>query len=69
MNIIKCVCSKPFCKATFEIVKDVSDDIYPEFCPKCVAQETYVTFTEKSYEGNRWDDAPHQFVYKIKKYI
>lgn len=68
MNI-KCICGKPFCKATFEVAKD--DIVYylPEFCPKCVAQDSYVVWTDKSYEGNRWDDTPQKFVYKIKKYI
>ena len=74
LEIGKSVCGKPWCKATFPVYEDdvrVEDNglqVFPEFCPKCVSQESSVTWENKTYEGDRWDGTQHQFTYKIKKY-
>ena len=69
------VCSKPYCKTTFEVrqgdIKILDDGrvILPEFCYRCEAQNDFVSWESKTYEGDRWDGTPHQFSYKIKKYF
>jgi hypothetical protein len=69
------ICSKPFCKAPFTVVETElvleSDGNYviPQFCPKCVAQDEMISWEDKRYEGDRWDGTPHEFSYKIKKFI
>jgi hypothetical protein len=68
------VCSSPWCKATFEVhphevVKSESgDEIYPSKCMGCRGNDKFVTWEDKSYEGDRWDGTPHEFMYKIRKY-
>jgi hypothetical protein len=41
----------------------------PKFCRKCIAQDDFVSWEDKRYEGERWDGTPHQFTYKIKKFF
>lgn len=65
----KYICSKPYCKAPFFVEPRDEDQPAPDFCPKCKAQDELITWEDKSYEGERWDGTPHQFSYKIKKFI
>lgn len=76
MEIVgKTVCSKPWCKATFEVRQDMvtidqhGNEVFPSICNKCKSQEDFVSWEDKTYEGDRWDGSPHQFAYKIKKFI
>lgn len=75
MKSIKSVCSNQWCKATFEVMEsDMTVGVdgefeIPKFCRKCIAQEDFVSWEDKRYEGERWDGTPHQFTYKIKKFF
>jgi hypothetical protein len=65
------ICSNPWCKVTFSY--SVEENVEPpKVCPKCHSFDTElsggVTWTEKKYEGSRWEGA-HQMSYKIKKYF
>lgn len=63
----KRICCNPYCKVWFEY-EPVEDKIGTTQCPKCDAQSDMVSWEEKRYEGDRWDNTPHKFAYKIKKY-
>ena len=65
----KLVCSKPYCKAPFTFEPEGEDFVRPSVCPKCQSQEDSVVWEDKTYEGERWDGTPHQFSYKIRKFI
>ena len=69
----KCVCSRPYCKATFEVFEHdlqyVGDEcVWPELCGICRTQVQSVSWETKTYEGDRFDGTPHEFRYKINKY-
>lgn len=63
------ICSKPYCKAPFVFEPEDEDSVVPRFCPKCESQEEFTVWEDKTYDGDRWDGTPHQFSYKIKKFI
>ncbi len=69
MNIKKTVCQNPWCKATFEFKEDVT----PQICNKCKSFDRDlsggITWTEKKYEGSRFDDTPHQIKIDVRKYL
>lgn len=62
------VCKNPWCKATFEYKEDVT----PEFCRKCESFDKDlsggVTWTDKKYEGSRYDGRPHMTSVKVNKF-
>lgn len=77
METLKTVCSNPWCKATFiftdadcKLVDGVS--IEPKVCQKCKSFDCElsggVTWEDKVYEGDRFDNTPHEFRYKIRNF-
>lgn len=62
------ICSNPWCKATFYY----NSDIKPEQCSKCKSFDSElsggVTWSEKKYEGDRFDGMPHLTKINIKPY-
>jgi hypothetical protein len=71
------VCKSPWCKAHFEyfeaevsIVDGV--EVRPMTCPKCRSFDTElsggVTWTDKEYEGSRFDGKPHEIRYKVTNF-
>jgi hypothetical protein len=67
-EIKRTVCHSPWCKATFEYT---SEEI-PQICPKCNSFDKElsggVTWTDRNYEGSRFDGLPHRININIKKY-
>jgi len=71
------ICKSPWCKAHFEyfeneiIVVD-GNGVVPTTCPKCRSFDTElsggVTWTDKEYEGSRFDGTPHQIRYKVTNF-
>jgi hypothetical protein len=62
------ICSNPWCKVIFSH----SIELKPKQCPKCQSFDTElsggVTWTEKKYEGPRWDGKGHEMTMNITKY-
>lgn len=65
----KSVCKNPWCKATFEYNEELS---IPDVCQKCKSFDTElsggVTWTDKKYDGDRFDGIPHQTNININRY-
>jgi len=63
----KMLCSNPWCKATC----DVNEDYESKECPKCLSfgndMSGGVTWTEKKYEGSRFDGHAHQIDIKVQR--
>lgn len=77
MEDIKLVCQNPWCKGHFfckesEIKLVDEQPVYPKNCPKCISFSEElsggVEWKDKTYEGSRWDDRPHQISYKVTNY-
>lgn len=77
METMKTVCSNAWCKATFLFTEDDCKEVdgvkkEPKFCTKCKSFDTQmsggVTWEDKVYEGDRFDNTPHEFKYKIRKF-
>jgi len=71
------ICRSPWCKAHFEYTEaDVTmsgnNRIVPSTCPKCMSFDSElsggVTWTDKEYEGSRFDGTPHQIRYKVTNF-
>lgn len=71
------VCSSPWCKAHFEYTEcDISIvdgvEVRPKVCPKCKSFDNElsdgVTWTNKEYEGSRFDGTPHEIRYKVTNF-
>lgn len=71
------VCKSPWCKAHFEYFESEikiidGNGIVPATCPKCRSFDTElsggVTWTDKEYEGSRFDNTPHQIKYKVTNF-
>ena len=71
------ICKSPWCKAHFEYTKsDISvvdgKEVIPATCPKCKSFDTElsggVTWTDKEYEGSRFDGTPHEIKYKVTNF-
>ena len=71
------VCKSPWCKAHFEYFeREVTivdgHEVLPPTCPKCRSFDTElsggVTWTDKEYEGSRFDGKPHEIKYKITNF-
>ena len=71
------ICRNPWCKASFpfceENIKEADGTIVePKECPKCRSFDTEmgggVTWTDKQYEGDRFDGMPHQIKYRVTNY-
>lgn len=77
MEKIVSVCKSPWCKAHFEYfsneIKIVDgQEIRPTTCPKCRSFDSElsggVTWTDKEYEGSRFDGMPHEIRYKVTNF-
>lgn len=71
------VCKNPWCKAHFtykdiEMVELDGEMFPPSECSKCRSFNNElsggVTWTDKEYEGSRFDGMPHQIKYKITNF-
>ena len=71
------VCKSPWCKAHFEYFEaemtEVDGARYPpKSCPKCKSFDSEmsggVTWTDKEYEGSRFDGMPHEIKYKVTNF-
>jgi hypothetical protein len=71
------VCKSPWCKAHFEYTQnDIlivdENELVPTTCPKCKSFDTElsggVTWTDKEYEGGRFDGTPHEIKYKVTNF-
>lgn len=65
---MKLVCSNKWCKSHYESPEDCEEKI----CPKCRSLDFEmsggITWTDKNYEGSRYDDSPHQIDIKVTRY-
>lgn len=79
MEELRSVCQNPWCKATFIytendmiLVKGSDDKIKPKVCYKCKSFDNDlsggVTWEDREYEGDRFDDRPHQIQYKVTNF-
>lgn len=77
MEKIVTVCKSPWCKAHFEYflseIKIVDgEEVRPTTCPKCRSFDGElsggVTWTDKEYEGSRFDGMPHEIRYKVTNF-
>jgi hypothetical protein len=63
------ICSNPWCKVQF---KYDTEKEKPKVCKKCRSFDTElsggVTWTDKKYDGPRYDNNPHQMSMNIKRY-
>jgi hypothetical protein len=71
------VCGSPWCKATFTYLEEEEILVNgvkcpPKNCPKCKSFDSElsdgVTWTDKEYEGSRFDGTPHQIRYKVTNF-
>ena len=71
------ICGSPWCKGTFfyfenEITEIDGVKAAPKSCPKCRSFDTElsggVTWTDKEYEGSRFDGMPHEIRYKVTNF-
>ena len=71
------ICSNPWCKATFtftenDYIKVDGEVKQPKTCKKCRSFETELSggieWTDKTYEGSRFDDQPHEIRYKVTNF-
>ena len=71
------ICKNPWCKATFVYYENDMIDIDgvkipPNNCSKCRSFDNElsdgVTWTDKEYEGSRFDGTPHQIRYKVTNF-
>lgn len=71
------ICGSPWCKATFvyhdiDMVEVDGVRSAPKMCPKCKSFDSElsggVTWTDKEYEGSRFDGTPHQIRYKVTNF-
>ena len=76
MELIE-ICKNPWCKATFvyyehEMIEVDGEMIPPKNCSKCRSFNDElsggVTWTDKEYEGSRFDGKPHEIKYKITNF-
>ena len=67
-DIKRTVCRNPWCKATFEY-KSVE---IPRTCPKCHSFDKElsggVTWSDREYEGPKFDGMPHRTSININRY-
>lgn len=67
MDAKKSVCRNKWCKSTFEYIGNEA----PEFCKKCESFDKDlsggVTWSDKNYEGSRYDGMPHMTSIKVNK--
>lgn len=71
------ICKSPWCKATFQYYEsemvEVNGEMQPpKTCLKCRSFDTNlsggVTWTDKEYEGSRFDGTPHEIRYKVTNF-
>ena len=77
METFKKVCENFWCKVPFTYTSDMiqvidGEEIRPKQCPKCHSFATElsggVTWSEKTYEGDRWDGMSHQISYRVTNF-
>jgi hypothetical protein len=75
--MLTAICKSPWCKASFPFSEEDRVEVDgiltdPKECPKCKSFNTEmsggVTWTDKEYEGSRFDGMPHQIRYKVTNY-
>jgi len=63
------ICSNLWCRVIFKFEGDET----PKECPKCSSFNTHlsggVTWTDKVYDGSRYDNTPHITKIDVKKYF
>jgi hypothetical protein len=71
------ICNNPWCKATFsyhehEMIEVDGVKKAPKVCSKCRSFDSEmsggVTWSDKEYEGSRFDGTPHQIKYKVTNF-
>jgi hypothetical protein len=71
------ICKSPWCKATFfynenEMIEVDGEMMPPKKCSKCRSFDNElsggVTWTDKEYEGSRFDGKPHEIKYKVTNF-
>jgi hypothetical protein len=71
METLRAICSNPWCKAPFEVT--IEENNHSKICYKCFSLESEtsggVTWTEKTYEGSRFDNQPHQISINVNRAI
>ncbi len=77
MEEFKSVCSNPWCKSHFTYTErdyiNIEGELRePKICKKCKSFETELSggieWTDKTYEGPRFDNQPHQIRYKVTNF-
>lgn len=77
MEVFKRICSNPWCKGPFEFTENdyikTEDGLQePKECKKCKSFDNQlsggVEWKDKTYEGDRWGDGPHEIRYKVTNY-
>lgn len=72
------ICKSPWCKATFfydketEMIEVDGKMVPPKTCTKCRSFDSElsggVTWSDKEYEGSRFDGTPHEIRYKVTNF-
>ena len=77
MESFKSVCSNPWCKGHFtytelNFIKTEDGLVHPKECKKCRSFDKElsggVEWKDRTYEGSRFDDRPHEIKYKVTNY-
>jgi len=77
MSHFNSICQNPWCKATFvyiesEMLEVEGEKIPPKSCAKCRSFENElsggVEWNDRNYEGQRYDNKPHQIKYKVTNF-
>ena len=77
METFMAVCRSPWCKAHFEYTeKDIQvvdgNNVLPSTCPKCKSFDNElsggITWSDKEYEGSRFDGTPHEIKYRVTNF-
>lgn len=75
--MLTAICRNPWCKARFPFFEQDRIEVDgalcdPKECPKCKSFNNEmsggVTWTDKQYEGDRFDGMPHQIKYRVTNY-
>lgn len=76
-NMLNAICRNPWCKASFPFCEEDMTEVGgvmvdPKECPKCKSfneeMSGGVAWTDKQYEGDRFDGMPHQIKYRVTNY-
>jgi len=71
MAVLNLICKNLWCKCYFDVDIEEGEE-RPKQCPKCKSFDEElsggVSWTDKTYEGSRFDGMPHRIAINIKKY-